>query len=654
MNVRSLRKGTGAVLCGLVCALAPAGMASAESLPDGRVYEMVTPPENNFGSEVYQPLGSGVTAAFSGTQTEFPFQAAADGEHVAFVGAPTEGGSENSGYDGGNEYLGTRQPGGGWKQTNISPAGKPSMIYEGFSSDLSVGFMDATEPLVPSAPGFGETPEFAGNYDVLYTVATASSQFDPAFTIKPPNRTMSSFRTAQTTERPGFAGGSGGNRAFNNRVIAFVGASANSSRVLFMANDALTGASEGRPAAEGGAESSFEEKDNLYESVDGQLRLVNVLPDGTTHVGATFGSGTPFRHVISADGSRIFWTDRSTGHIYVRENDATTVEVSSAGLYQTASTDGSKAFYTNGDLYKYELAGGRTTDLTPGVTVTKVLGASEDGEYVYFVTEAGELEVWHDGVTLPIAASPVYLGEVTPDGHSVVYADSAGSLRGSLHVYDADTGQVYCASCTAEGTSGALQMTNKENTYQTRWISADGSRVFFDSYVALVPQDTNGQLDAYEWKRPGSEGCATGGGCVSLLSGGTSIEESYFIDASENGNDAFVVTRAKLGDADDNELYDLYDARVDGYVPLAPPACTGSGCQGIPGAPPIFATPSSVTFEGVGNFATPSKGAVKPKAKPKKKKSKPKKKSKAHKKKAKKSARKANGRGRSGSKGGRS
>jgi len=38
---------------------------------------------------------------------------------------------------------------------------------------------------------------------------------------------------------------------------------------------------------------------------------------------------------------------------------------------------------------------------------------------------------------------------------------------------------------------------------------------------------------------------------------------------------------------------------------LAEPVCTGSGCQGVPGAPPIFSTPSSVTFNGIGNFPAP-------------------------------------------------
>ena len=74
----------------------------------------------------------------------------------------------------------------------------------------------------------------------------------------------------------------------------FEGASADDSHLLFAANDALTGASEGRPAAEGGSGSEFETENNLYESVNGQLRLVNVLPDGTTHANAAFGGVEEF------------------------------------------------------------------------------------------------------------------------------------------------------------------------------------------------------------------------------------------------------------------------------------------------------------------------------------------------------------------------
>ena len=116
---------------------------------------------------------------------------------------------------------------------------------------------------------------------------------------------------------------------------------------------------------------------------------------------------------------------------------------------------------------------------------------------------------------------------------------------------------------------------------------------------------------------------------------------------AKTASDVFIITRAKLVAADEDDLYDLYDVRVNGTVPSLPPTCTGTGCQGIPGAPPIFATPSSATFEGVGNFPPSQESKVKPKPK---KKAKPKKKKSKHKKKqskAKRSAHKAAGRGRS-------
>ncbi len=123
----------------------------------------------------------------------------------------------------------------------------------------------------------------------------------------------------------------------------------------------------------------------------------------------------------------------------------------------------------------------------------------------------------------------------------------------------------------------------------------------------------------YEWEREGFGSCRNGtgvnGGCVFLLSGGTSKADSWLIGASETGNDVFVVTRAQLVPEDQNDAFDLYDVRVDGVKPVSPPECTGTGCQGLPAPPPTFATPSSVTFNGVGNFSPVAPVSVKAKAK---------------------------------------
>jgi hypothetical protein len=257
--------------------------------------------------------------------------------------------------------------------------------------------------------------------------------------------------------------------------------------------------------------------------------------------------------------------------------------------------------------------------------------------------------------------------EVAPDGRSVVF-DSTQHLTGydshtllsnnegnvfdrnrrEVFVYGAGTERVSCVSCSPTGAppvseagSGATEKAIIETegagsylpihpslfdggeTSMPRWISADGSRVFYVASQPLVPQDTNGLQDVYEWEREGTASCPVqvparrDGGCLFLLSGGEDSDFSFFIDASVSGDDVFFSTRTQLVEQDRNNKTDVYDARVGGGFHEFPVACTGTGCQGVPSAPPIFATPSSVTFSGVGNFEPPQKAAVRSKGKPK-------------------------------------
>jgi hypothetical protein len=173
--------------------------------------------------------------------------------------------------------------------------------------------------------------------------------------------------------------------------------------------------------------------------------------------------------------------------------------------------------------------------------------------------------------------------------------------------------------------------------YQSRYLSNSG-RLFFNAADALVPQDSNGVMDVYEYERvggaesegqPASNSCTTAsptygsasGGCVSLISSGTSPEESAFLDASETGNDVFFLTAAKLDPTQDvDSALDVYDAHActaespcAPAPPPPPPACEGDACQN-PVASPNDATPGSLTFHGPGNLAAPA--AVKAKAKP--------------------------------------
>ncbi len=213
-------------------------------------------------------------------------------------------------------------------------------------------------------------------------------------------------------------------------------------------------------------------------------------------------------------------------------------------------------------------------------------------------------------------------------------ADAAsGQADREVYLYDATAnegkGGLLCASCNPSGARPAgvnlSQGTDPVwtaawiNSYQyqlygRRMLSEDGKRLFFNSYDALTPRDTNGTEDVYEWEAlgagPPEAKCAASnpdysaqdGGCVSLISAGTSPRESEFVDASADGSDVFFRTESSL-DPRDPGLVNIYDARVGGGtapLPSAPAACEGEACQSPPGAPGD-ATPASSAFHGPGN-----------------------------------------------------
>jgi hypothetical protein len=223
--------------------------------------------------------------------------------------------------------------------------------------------------------------------------------------------------------------------------------------------------------------------------------------------------------------------------------------------------------------------------------------------------------------------------EVTPNGEAIVFSStqdltgydvaSAGLARqdggNEIFLFNATADSLTCVSCSPQDAAPDLQAltssraftyvpVSSSGTYMHRWVNASGTKVFFDSGQPLVPGDTDGVQDVYEWEAEGGAGCprATSvfGGCVFLLSGGESPDFSFLADADESGENVFVVHRGSLAGAGPrDEKFHLYDIRVDGGFAVGELGCSGTGCQGVPPAAPIFATPASVTFAGVGNFA---------------------------------------------------
>jgi hypothetical protein len=197
-----------------------------------------------------------------------------------------------------------------------------------------------------------------------------------------------------------------------------------------------------------------------------------------------------------------------------------------------------------------------------------------------------------------------------------------------VYVYDVGSGShpptVTCVSCNPAGTpatSDAVLYRLENDGFISppelfpwdlpRNLSEDGGRVFFETAERLLPADSNSVMDVYEWERAGAGTCpagaaGTGGGCLSLISSGTSSEPSYFAEASADGSDLFLFTRQPLVGQDEDELVDLYDAREGGGIaaqsPPAPPApCVAEACHPAQTPPPVQGPAASETFSGPGN-----------------------------------------------------
>lgn len=346
------------------------------------------------------------------------------------------------------------------------------------------------------------------------------------------------------------------------------------------------------------------------------------------------------------------------------------------------TTDASTGEFDGGkDLYRYDEASDGLVDVTAdlegpenpnGANVQGLLGASADGSSGYFAArgkltpeatvdanniyrfeEAGDGSFdftfvgeggrrnWapgsYDNGTISDYAGKT--SRVTPDGETLVYTASGG-----ISIYRTADGKVTCISCDPSGTPsiGTAELTatfvNSNNfiipgagvaARLTRNLSADGSRVFFQTPDALLAADTNGSpkctylisrpvrglflpncMDTYEWEAVGALGgsCTKvefNGGCLYLLSTGKSEDASYFIDASTDGSSAFIATTSQLVPNDRDELFDLYNARAGGglasqqFVPVAP--CSGEACRAGAPAPPSSQTAGSASFKGPGN-----------------------------------------------------
>ena len=304
---------------------------------------------------------------------------------------------------------------------------------------------------------------------------------------------------------------------------------------------------------------------------------------------------------------------------------------------------------------------------------------SLNGRYLAFMS-AGALTSFHGRPYDNDAAAPAAGGAAAEE----VYEYDAGGEPGSEHLT--------CASCDPSGArplavfdpayrpeSGRL-LADTQGSWSERWLAgsipgwtgvaagsasqpyalyqsrylSDSGRLYFDSPDDLVPQATNATEDVYEYEPAGSphgpHQCTAAaasfserdGGCVGLISSGTSDQESAFLDASqaggegpggevfsEGGSDVFFITAAKLVPQDTEPGYSLYDAHeCDAASPCVVPSAqkepevceSTEACRAYSPPSPLGA-PASAGAGAAGNLTPnhavlPNKTTGKPKPKP--------------------------------------
>jgi hypothetical protein len=555
-------------------------------LLDHRGWEMVSPIEKRGGA--IQPPG----AVFGGGVT----QAAADGGSVTYSSADSFG-EDAQGSPAGSQYLATRG-GGGWATANITtpllsgsygsePDGVP---YQLFSGDLSLGLLSNGErcrgviggecPVAnPPLPGSGAP---AGYRD--YYRRTSPGGFESI---------LGAADLTHTSLGPGLL------------ELRLVAATPGLSHIVLSSCAALTPDAVEVPSS-GGCDPADQ---NLYEWSGGALELISLDPAGNPVAAAQIAA--PNR-AIAEDGARVYFT--SGGDLYVHTPSGTkTVSASPAVVFAAASPDGSTAYLVDsGALQRYSVATGSLTTIDAGPGVEGVLGTSRDGADVYYARSGA---VFLYGGTTPAEVASAALesdwragtSRVTRDGSRLLFL-SAAELTGypsggttEVFLYgpsDGGPGDLTCVSCNPSGErprgDAAIPGSRPNGTggdaidvYEPRVLSADGNRVFFESADSLAAQDTNGGVvDVYEWETDGEGTCLRPGGCVQLISGGRDQAPSYFLDADEDGGEAFFLTAASLYPPDPGS-YDVYDAREGGgfAAPSLPIPCVADACQVLPEAP---------------------------------------------------------------------
>jgi DNA-binding beta-propeller fold protein YncE len=332
-----------------------------------------------------------------------------------------------------------------------------------------------------------------------------------------------------------------------------------------------------------------------------------------------------------------------------------------AGLLLGVSEDGKTVFLVAKGVLGDGEANGRGESASPGGDNLYMLQETVSGWNTTFIgtLASADSPEWEGNrladqafVTARVSPSGRYfafMSEMPLTGYDNVDAspEAKGARDEEVFLYDAATSSLTCVSCNPTGArpAGVLDRTSSgegvglvidrrkvwaelghehwlggnipgwtadslvDALIQPRYLNNDG-QLYFNSPDELVPAATNHKANVYEYEPAGVGSCESPtGGCVALLSSGSSSHESAFIEATPSGSDVFIITAANLLPQDTDTAFDIYDVRT---------CTTASPCQTTPVQPqgPCASTetcrPASLPVEipaggpGTATFSGPS------------------------------------------------
>ncbi|HWC48200.1 MAG TPA: hypothetical protein VG448_04910, partial [Solirubrobacterales bacterium] len=402
--------------------------------------------------------------------------------------------------------------------------------------------------------------------------------------------------------------------------------------------------------------------------VGGETHVVSLLPgeEPLKEGEEAYWKGT------SKDGSATAFEAEGALYVRL-DNAETKEVAAGNPVFAGVSDNGGYVFYVvpsgseeAGVIHRFDTATGADIVVNPG-DEGLIVNVSGDGSHVYFISKAqldgakgsvGEpnLYVWSDGepryvaTVLPsdlvqtsdagngvpglgdwidgVIRAPKTSGEVgpgndssrtTPDGRVIVFESKA-----KLTTYEnAEHTEIYryvdgaagpeCISCDFEkAPQGEAQLQDLLVTPASDIIhnlSEDGSRVFFETDEALVPEDTDGINDIYEWME--------GAGSAKLISSGRSSQYPHapgfngsfiynvLLSVTPDAGDVVFVSQDTLvSGAPEGGTAAIYDARVNGGFPSPsePAICVEEGCkQAAAIYSPSFRNQASESIQGSGN-----------------------------------------------------